>query len=354
MHLLNARTTTPDDAGEAIDLAQSPADIVFLSAADTELACLAAARARGPPDAPSLRLANLLQLGHPMSVDLYVEQMVASARLVVLRLLGGRSYWPYGLEQIAGACRRQNIPFAALPGDDQPDAELSGWSTLPPEACHRLWQYGVHGGLDNAQQLLAYVASMLGREEPWREPAPLLRAGLYWPGLARPDLATIRARWHKDRPAAALVFYRALVQAGDLAAIDGLIEALQANGLNPLPIFAASLRDAQAEPLVRGLLEATAPDVVLNATGFAVSSLAERRGSPLDVADRAVLQLVLAGGSRVAWEQGTRGLSARDLAMNVALPEVDGRVLAPPGGVKTAQKVDERTQTKVGCFQPVA
>ena len=197
MHLLNARTTTPDDAGEAIDLAQSPADIVFLSAADTELACLAAAQARRPPDAPSLRLANLLQLGHPMSVDLYVEQVVANARLVILRLLGGRSYWPYGLEQIAGACRAKSIPLAVLPGDDKPDAELSGWSTLPAEACHRLWQYGVHGGLDNAQQLLAYAASLLGRDEPWREPAPLLRAGLYWPGLARPDLAAIRARWER-------------------------------------------------------------------------------------------------------------------------------------------------------------
>ena len=354
MHLLNARTTTPDDAGEAVDLAQSPGDIVFLSAADTELACVAAAQARCPPEAPSLRLANLLQLGHPMSVDLYVEQVIAPARLVILRLLGGRSYWPYGLEQIAGTCRAKGIPIAVLPGDDNPDAELSGWSTLPAEACHRLWQYGMHGGLDNAQQLLAYAASLLGRDEPWREPAPLLRAGLYWPGLARPDLAAIRARWEPERPAAALVFYRALVQAGDLAVIDGLLEALQANGLNPLPIFASSLRDGQAGPLVRELLEETAPDVVLNATGFAVSSLAERRGSPLDAADRTVLQLVLAGGSRAAWQSGTRGLSPRDLAMNVALPEVDGRIFSRAIGFKTAKKFDERTETNLVGFEPAA
>jgi cobaltochelatase CobN len=354
MHLLNARTTTPDDAGEAVDLAQSPGDIVFLSAADTELACLAAAQAGRPPDAPSLRLANLLQLGHPMSVDLHVEQVVARARLVILRLLGGRSYWPYGLEQVAGACRAKRIPLAVLPGDDSPDAELAGWNTLPAEACHRLWQYGVHGGLDNARQLLAYAANLLGRDETWREPAPLLRAGLYWPGLVRPGLATIRARWDLDRPVAAVVFYRALVQAGDLAAIDGLIDALRANGLNPLPIFAASLRDAQAGPLVRQLLEETAPDVVLNATGFAVSSLAERRGSPLDGADRAVLQLVLTGGSVSVWQAGTRGLSPRDLAMNVALPEVDGRILSRAIGFKTAKKFDERTETNLVGFETVA
>ena len=174
---------------------------------------------------PSLRLANLLQLGHPMSVDLYVEQVVSRARLVVLRLLGGRSYWPYGLEQVVAACRAGGIPLAVLPGDDQPDPELRGWSSLPAEACHRLWQYLVHGGLDNAGQLLAYAAALLGRDEPWREPAPLMRAGLYWPGLAQPDLAGGAKRiGSRTEPVAALVFYRALVQAGDLEVIDALID----------------------------------------------------------------------------------------------------------------------------------
>lgn len=208
MHLLNARRAAPEEAGEALDLGQTPGDMVYLSAADSELACLAAAQARRPRDAPSLRLANLLQLAHPMSVDLYVESVVGRARLVVLRLLGGRSYWPYGLEEVAGICRRRGIPLAVLPGDDQPDPELAGWSTLSPEACHRLWQYGVHGGLENAAQLLAYAASLIGREEDWREPAPLLRAGLYWPGLAHPDLETLRAQWAEGRPVAGLVFYR--------------------------------------------------------------------------------------------------------------------------------------------------
>ena len=198
MHLLKAQTATPEDAGEAIDLAQTPGDIVVLSAADTELACLAAAQARRMPDAPTLRLANLLQLGHPMSVDLYVDQVVARARLVILRLLGGRSYWPYGMEQVTAACRAGGIALAALPGDDQPDPELRAWSTLPPDVCHRLWQYLVHGGLDNAGQLLAYAAGLLGRSEAWREPAPLLRAGLYWPGLSSPDLDGVRAHWQGD------------------------------------------------------------------------------------------------------------------------------------------------------------
>jgi cobaltochelatase CobN len=354
MHLLNAQRATPEDAGEAIDLGQTPGDIVVLSAADTELACLAAAEGRRPEGSPSLRLANLLQLGHPLSVDLYVEQVVAKAGLVVLRLLGGRSYWPYGLEQVAAVCRAQHIALAVLPGDDQPDLELAAWSTLPPEACHRLWQYGVHGGLDNARQMLAYGASLIGRDELWQEPAPLLRAGLYWPGIARPTLADLRQHWRHARPAAALVFYRALVQAGDLAAIDALIEALEAAGLNPLPVFTASLKDPVAAPLVRDLLAEAGPEVVLNATGFAVSSPGQRRATPLDGPGRCVLQLVFAGGSEAAWRAGTRGLSPRDLAMNVALPEIDGRVLSRAVAFKTRQRFDPRTESSIVGFAPVA
>jgi cobaltochelatase CobN len=353
LHLLKAQAATPEDVGGAIDLGQTPGDIVVLSAADTELACLAAAQARRAPGAPSLRLANLLQLGHPLSVDLYVEQVVRRARLVVLRLLGGRSYWPYGLDQVVAACRAGAIPLAVLPGDDQPDPELHVWSTLPAEACHRLWRYLVHGGLDNARELLAYAACLLGRAEPWREPAPLLRAGLYWPGMLRPDLEMVRARWASGRPVAALVFYRALVQASDLDAVDAMIDGLDAAGLNPLPIFTASLKDPDGAPLLRELLEQTRPAVVLNATGFAVSSPGAWRPTPLDQSDRCVLQVVFSGGSETGWRAGTRGLSARDLAMNVVLPELDGRVLSRAVAFKAPKRFDVATESNIVGFAPI-
>ena len=109
MHLLAATPGVVSDGSEAVDLGQTPGDIVVLSAADTELAALAAAQSRAGTGAPSLRLANFLQLKHPMSVDVYVETVIAHAKLVVVRLLGGTSYWPYGVEQIAAICRRNSV-----------------------------------------------------------------------------------------------------------------------------------------------------------------------------------------------------------------------------------------------------
>ena len=155
MHLL---VTTPgeiSDGSEAVDLAQSPGDIIVLSAAASDLAMLSAARERLPGYGPTLRFANVLQLGHNMSVDLYLDKTVAKAKLVVVRLLGGVGYWPYGAEQLNILCRQQGIHLAILPGDDQPDPELTETSTLPIQSCHRLWQYFVQGGPVNAENFLS-------------------------------------------------------------------------------------------------------------------------------------------------------------------------------------------------------
>ena len=66
MHLLAAAPGRIDDGASAIDLGQSPADIVVLSAADSEIALLAASRRRLTAAAPTgfqptLRLARCAQ-----------------------------------------------------------------------------------------------------------------------------------------------------------------------------------------------------------------------------------------------------------------------------------------------------
>jgi len=357
MHLLAAQPGVVADGSEAIDLGQTPGDVVVISAADTELACLATAQRQviaTNADAPSLRLASLLHLGHNMSVDLYVEDIIAKAKLVVVRLLGGHGYWPYGVEQVAGICRENNIPVAFLPGDDQPDAELSAFSTLPTEAQHRLWQFCVEGGLDNAVSFLGYCNELLSGEGHWEEPKPLMKAGIYWPGSKSKGLDDLKAHWVEGQPVVSLIFYRALVQAGNLKAIDAIVTALKEKGLNPLPLYVASLKDGVSAGIVETLFDQTSPSVVLNTTAFAVSAPGkERSATPFDDADCPVLQVVLSGGNEEGWRENTTGLSARDIAMNVALPEVDGRILSRAVSFKGLQERDELTEIDITHYQPV-
>jgi cobaltochelatase CobN len=358
MHLLAAQPGTIADGAAAVDLAQSPAEIVILSAADSEIACLAVAQrqlVRAMSDWPSLRLANLMRLGHNYSIDLYAEQIIAPARLVIARILGGRGYWAYGVDRLAALCRERSIQLALLPGDERPDPELTSSGTVPDEVAQRLSRYLAEGGPGNAEHCLRYAAGLIGRgETAWREPAPLLRAGLYWRGQAMPNLATIRGEWHDGAPTAAILFYRALVQSANTAPIDALMAALRARGINPLPIFVQSLKDQQAVAILADILAAAPPAIVLNGTGFAVSSPgASRSATPFDRFDCPVLQFVLSGGTVEAWRTGTRGLDARDMVMNVALPEVDGRIITRALSFKDGVSRDPITEADLIAYRPV-
>ena len=354
MHLLAAQPGGIADAGEAVDLAQSPGDVVFLSAADSELACLAVAQARQPSGAPSLRLANLMNLSHNLSVDLYVDSIVRHARLVVVRLLGGVGYWSYGVERLVQCARDHDIALALLPGDDRPDPELDALATLPRQAAFRLWHYCLHGGIGNAGNLLRYAATLVGGDSEWHEPAPLLRAGLYWPDKDTVGRNELRANWRADQPVAALVFYRALLQAANLAPVDDLIAALAARGLNPLPIYVTSLKDELAAETLRRLLADDPPSLLLNCTAFAVSRPgAARSETPFDAADCPVLQVVFSGGTEAAWRDGQNGLSARDIAMNVALPEIDGRLLTRAVSFKAEARYDALSEVSLVRYASV-
>ncbi len=353
MHLLATEPGIIADGSEAVDLAQSPGDIIVLASADTDIALLAAAQARRraeDPAAPSLRLAPVMRLGHNFSVDLYME-LVARARLVVARLLGGSAYWPYGVERLAETCREHGIPLALLPGDDKPDRELARLSTVPSAGCRRLWRYLAEGGPGNADNFLRYAASLIDKDTDWAEPAPLLRAGLYWPGHAVPSLGDIAAQWRGDGGVVPIVFYRALVQSGNAAPIDALVEALRSRRLRPLPVFVHSLREPEAAALLAQIFDAHPPDMILNATGFSV--MASGGNDPLQTGCP-VLQVVFSGGDEESWRAGTRGLGPRDLAMNVALPEIDGRILSRAVSFKEPFGRDPETEADLVGYRPVA
>jgi len=354
MHLLAATPGTVDDGSEPVDLGQSPADILILSAADTELAALSAAReAMEAP--PGLRLASLLHLRHPMSVDMHLDSCATSCRLVIARVLGGAGYWEYGLTQYAARLAEAGVPFAALPGDDREDAELRRLSTVADADYDALWAYLVEGGPENAANLLAYGRAMLdGGDRP--PPArPLLRAGIYWPGAGIADLATARDAWPEDAPIVPLVFYRALVEGAGLQPINRMVKALLREGLAPLPIFVSSLKEPLSAATLEQLFTEAPPAVILNCTAFAVGdpqggdSPANPLRSPA-ASEAPVLQVVLAAQSEEAWEEGLAGLAPRDVAMNVALPEVDGRILSRAISFKGEAYYDEATQCPIAAY----
>ena len=353
MHLLAATPGAISDGTEPVDLGQTPSDVVIISAADTELAALSDARSE-MKNPPGLRLANMMHLTHPMSVDLHLDDCATKSRLVIARVLGGAGYWKYGLTQYAARLREAGVPFAALPGDDKPDQELRELSTVNPEDYDTLWSYLVEGGPQNSTNLLAYAKAMLDGGEKPSGPSPLLRAGVYWPAAGIADLKAARSDWTDGAPIVPIIFYRALVQGGGLNPINRMTRSLLRTGLNPLPIFVASLKDPISTATLQQLFADARPDVILNCTAFAVGSPHDGDDSPQNPLlnnEAPIFQVILSGATEASWDEGLHGLTARDIAMNVALPEVDGRILSRAVSFKGEAFFDDATECPIATYQ---
>ena len=360
MHLLAAQAGTIADGTEPIDPDQSPADVIFLSAADTDLAALSSANSaeRNPPD--FLRLAQLSWLSHPFSTDLYIDKTASKAKLVVVRALGGLSYWRYALEQFASRLPESSTQFAALPGDDRADEELFSISTVSRAQWVQLAGYCAEGGPENASDFLDFCRHLAYATPKPPPPRPLLRAGLYWPGGKVSGLRDLRAHWAADAPVAAVVFYRALLQGLGLDPINDLVRSLLDRGLNPLPVYVASLKDPLSAATLERLFADAEPAIVVNCTSFAVGSPEgaafgeARKATPLDLPGRPVLQAIMCSSTEEQWLNSASGLPAKDIAMNVALPEVDGRILSRPISFKTDARIDQATQCPIAGYKPRA
>lgn len=315
MHILAEQIRSLDDSVAAVDLGQTPAEVVVLSFSDSDLGLIAAVHGQLGPDAPSLRLASLAALRHPYSVDLYLEKVAAKARFVLVRLLGGADYWRYGVDELSMLARSKGIHLALIPGDDRPDLRLAVASTLPTDDLDLLERWFAFGGPDNISAALAFIAARLGRDTAWRQPAPQPAFG-HFPGIcARGDRRVL------------MVGYRALVNAGDAAPIEAVAEELVKAGFAVLPVWVTSLKDPEVARPLGETMSDFKPDVIVNCTAF--SARRDDGTTLLDAADVPVIQAPLSTLSREAWASSSRGLSATDLAMSVVLPEVDGRLDGP-------------------------
>ncbi len=323
MHVVFRESHGLEETDRPFDLGQDPGDLVVLSFSDSDLGAFAAGYERalkGGLAHPTLRLANIIALKHPVSVDTYAERTLSGAKAVLVRLIGGEAYWPYGLATLQDLARRQGMALAILPADGRPDPRLDELSTLPVSTLRRLQALCDEGGAVAAQAALAQLALAAGiYAAPVVGDKTVPQMGFYDPerGVcpapegANPVLVT---------------FYRSYLTAGDTAPVDALIHALRAEGFTAYGAFAPSLKAPGVADWLGAQLTARPPVAILNATAF--SARADNGTTPFDSADCPVFQVALSTARRRDWVVSDRGLSPADLAMHVVLPEVDGRLFA--------------------------
>ncbi len=342
MHVVFRESHGLEETDTPFDLGQTAADLVVLSFSDSDLGAFGAGWHRANQaragSLPSLRLANLVAMRHPLSVDTYVEQTLSGAKGILIRLIGGAGYWPYGLASVQDLCRRRGIALAVLPADGREDAALDAASTLPVSTLRQLQALCDAGGAVAAQAALAQLA---------------LAAGLYAGpvvgnksvpdcGWYQPNLGSVASATTAGPNAVAVVFYRSYLTSADTDPVDAMFDALRAKGFDPFGLFVPSLKAPGAAAFLHGALAKVAPQAIVNLTAF--SGKGADGHSPLDAPGCPVFQVALSTARRRDWAEAERGLSPADLAMHVVLPEVDGRLFAGVISFKSPGKRDPDLQ----------
>ena len=304
--------------------------IVLISASDTDLlaaqAAAPAAQARsGEPDSTPWRLANPAR-----TAPADVPALLDGAFCVVLRLLGGRRSWPEGLDAVLAS----GLPTVVLSGEPSPDAELMSLSTVPGGVAAEALAYLREGGPANLAQLARFLSDTILLTGEGFDPPEVLPAYGPHPGPhgERPRLP--------GRPTVGIVFYRSHAVAGNTAFADTLADAVEAAGGNAAPVFCGSLRAAPPEfyDLLQGV---DAVIVTVLAAGGTVASDAAAGGgddawdvAALAALDVPVLQALCLTTPRKTWAASSAALTPMDAAMQVAVPEFDGRLITVPFSFK--------------------
>ncbi len=378
----------PDTEGVII-IEQNPAPIIFLTSADTDIQTTASCLEFLPADFSEIRVVNLLQLQQELTIDTYAEEILAKAEVIVLRLLGGRSYWSYGLEVCKEIVSQNNASLFILPGDDRPDPELLSNSNLPLQQVNQLWQYFTEGGVDNFTNAFKYISDVcLHTNLQPLPPQSVSRLGIY-PTVGVEQCSTLDKTLENKRITppnppfkggekmykgkeidekkeiqtgekntgkkdVAIIFYRSHFLSGNTKPIDALLTALKQENLSAIAIYVSSLREEDIQRQLIKLLVEYKTYLILNTTSFSVAKIGEEENTKIwQTIDVPVLQVILSGSTKEYWQDNFNGLSPRDVAMNVALPEVDGRIITRAISFKSVANRHPQLETDVVIYQPV-
>jgi len=316
--------------------------ILLLSHADTDLIGLHQARAGLPAEFPPVLGLGLGRVKGEEHMAVLLAMHAGSARIIVARILGGASAVP-GLRRLTESARANDQHLVLVSGTGGPDPELTAASTVSPAVVHEATAYLQAGGIDNIENLLRFLSDHLlmtgfGSEPP----RDLPQHGLYHPDLPRgATMVDWESRRLPGQPALGLLFYRAHWLSGNLEFVDALVREIEAGGAVALPVFTDSLKQASDAsgggwPTAFDYLagpEGTRIDALISTMSFAMNSGSTRAGGgpgALATLDVPILQAMTCSTTRWQWALSARGLNPLDTAMNVALPEFDGRIVTVP------------------------
>lgn len=331
----------PSSFGNDIELSSEiTQSIAILSHADTDLVALQNIRSSLPVGLTVFDY-SLNALRNEDQMQALLQGSLARARVVVLRVHGPLSSVA-GFQLLKAICTTGERFLVVVSGTGELIPEFIEASNVQPDVVASVTNYLTLGGTANFSECLKFLSDrLLFSSYGYIAPVAMAEHGIYMPEVENATFEEWERRADPSKPTAALLFYRAHLLSGNTSFVDTLAESLEAKGLNALCIFTSSLKSFEnGFPSALKLIEGKA-NVLISTLSFALGEVnaggitpAGENVASLGRLGIPILQAIASGMPRGTWEVSRRGLNALDTAINVALPEFDGRIITVPVSFK--------------------
>ena len=355
MHLLTAKPGEFNEDEGIIDLQQTSGDLVILAGSDGLLSGLAETIEILPDDYPSCRIANWSLIVKPAAFDLYSDQVLEKAKVILISLLGGEAYFSYGLERLVEIAKQNKIHLIVVSGDNEYDENLSEKSTVLSPVSHQAWSYMRMAGPNNLENLFLFLGqAFFLKNYEWVEPRQVPKIFIYDPIKHFGSLLGWKQSWHPEFPIVIVLIYRSHIQHGNQSMFIDLLELMQAKELNPLPVVFTSLKDEDCLKTLNSLIDSVDVKIIFNTTSFSLQKTQLNSEKILTAVESSIfskplpnIQAILSSYTMEDWDKNPQGLRPKDIAMYVALPELDGRIISRVISFRERVKSQERCQWDV-------
>lgn len=319
----------------------NPNLIAFLTHAGTDLMTLDRAR----PDLPTGIRVLGLSLGSIAGEDQMIATLngeLAEAAIVLLRIHGRPELIP-ALDLLRSRCGERGQRLLIVSGTGDLDPRMAQAGNVPIDILQAVTSYLMCGGSSNLIECIRFLSDrLLFTGHGYREPEVTPEHGIYLRDIEGAGIDDWRKQADPAKPVAAILFYRAHLLSGNTSFVDALAQALAARGLEPVCIFTSSLKELRdGAPAAFGLFP-TPPSILISTLSFAQGEVNTGGGiteagsniSALEQLGVPVLQTMAASVPQASWELSPRGLNPLETAINVAIPEFDGRIITVPVSFK--------------------
>ncbi|HRW31313.1 cobaltochelatase subunit CobN [Methanothrix sp.] len=304
------------------------------------------------------------------------EHFARSCHIAIFNLHGGKKSLS-SFDELVQSLQDSSVSIYAQSASNEPEIELMKLSTVDNAVYRKVSQYLDYGGRENFYSLILYLANyFIGSNYEFSEPLRPIWEGIYHPDFDHvPTLKEyLQSKCVAGRPTVGLWFYQSLWQAGNTLFIDRLIEEIERQGANVIPVFLHAAKDVErgtkgAEWVVENLfMKDGRPiiDVLISTLMFSLSIKpweGSDTGEGQEVArseewfikrlNVPVLKAIVTYNTLAEWNESLQGCSPMDISMGIAMPEFDGMMITVPVAARERTDIDPLTGARVIRFEPL-